>query len=360
MSVLQTGMSEQEKRAFFEDFLHNRVAPLAGELDISYEKLREMVDEMARRGLLGLRVPKEYGGAGLSQTEFRRFQEEVARVSGILAFVQTQHQSACNFVSQSSNEALKKRFLPDLASGKHKSGIAFSQLRRKGSPLMRAEKVEGGYVLSGKCPWITGWGLFDKCVTAAELSSGESVWCLTDLRESEHFKPSDVMKLATFEASQTISAEVKDLFVEDGLVLYHRPEGWIHQSDALNVALQSPFALGCAQAGLDVLKNAFDKRGLKEIGETLEKLSEELEQCREFAYKAMEEGSSMKDGLNARGWAIELAGRCAFAAVIASSGGGNAMTHPAQRVYREALVFAVLAQTDAIMAATLDRLMARG
>jgi len=63
--------------------------------------------------------------------------------------------------------------------------------------------------------------------------------------------------------------------------------------------------------------------------------------------------------LKARSAAIELMGRAAHAAVLAAAGAGNLMTHPAQRVYREALAFSVLALSPAIQEATLERLSIR-
>jgi len=61
--------------------------------------------------------------------------------------------------------------------------------------------------------------------------------------------------------------------------------------------------------------------------------------------------------LAVRAWAIDLAVRCAHAAVTASSGAANSLSHPAQRIYREALVYTVSAQTTPIMEATLKRLI---
>ncbi|RPH37461.1 MAG: cobalamin biosynthesis protein CobD, partial [Planctomycetota bacterium] len=56
----------------------------------------------------------------------------------------------------------------------------------------------------------------------------------------------------------------------------------------------------------------------------------------------MEENSDLDRGLRARAAAIEFAGRTTHAAVVAAAGAGNLITHPAQRVYREALAFSVL------------------
>src|SRR5438105_2388356 len=146
-------------------FLSEWVRPRAGALDRDVGALRKALDEMGRRGLLGLRVPGEYGGLEFSPLDFRRFQEASARASGALAFLESQHQSACSLVARSSNDALRRRLLPALSRGAQSSAIAFSHLRRPGAPPVTATPATGGYRLDGRLPWVTGWGLFTLCVT---------------------------------------------------------------------------------------------------------------------------------------------------------------------------------------------------
>jgi len=68
----------------------------------------------------------------------------------------------------------------------------------------------------------------------------------------------------------------------------------------------------------------------------------------------MEENVDLERSLRSRSTAIELAGRTTHAAVIAAAGAGNLMSHPAQRVYREALAFSVLALSPPIQDAALQ------
>ncbi len=70
----------------------------------------------------------------------------------------------------------------------------------------------------------------------------------------------------------------------------------------------------------------------------------------------MEENLDVARSLKARSTAIELMGRIAHAAVLAAAGAGNLMSHPAQRVYREALAFSVLALSPPIQEAALARI----
>lgn len=334
---------------FAEEFFTRWVRPRARAIDQEVDALREALAEMGRRGLLGLRIPRDFGGLGLEPLDFRRVQEASARASGALAFLESQHQSACGLVSRSSNSSLRERLLPRLARGEATSAIAFSHLRRKGVPSVTATPEHGGWRLDGRLPWVTGWGLFTLCVTAAPTPDGRILFATHELARSPHLRPSAPLELASMSVTQTVTVEVSGLFVPESDALDVHPATWIQENDLIAVALQSPLALGCAQAGIDLLREA---------GATgsADRLEEELAQVREDAYRAMEEKSDFGRGLTARANAIELAGRAAHAAVVASAGAGILMSHPAQRIYREALAFSVLALTPPLREATLARL----
>jgi alkylation response protein AidB-like acyl-CoA dehydrogenase len=343
-----------------EAFLRTWVRPRAAAIDRDVSALREALDEMGRRGLLGLRVPAEFGGTGLEAAAFRRFQEASARASGALAFLESQHQSACGLVARSPNAALKARLLPRFARGEVRSGIAFSHLRRAGPPALAATPVPAGYRLEGTLSWVTGWGLFETCVTAGSLPDGRTIFVTHDLAESATLRASPPLSLAAMEVTQTVSLEARGLFVPEGDVVDVHSGSWIRENDRLAIALQSPLALGCAQAGIDGVREESEKRGNPGMAGAAARLEAELGECRAAAYRAMEEKEDVEKGLKARAWAIELAGRAAHAAVLAAAGQGNVVPHAAQRVWREALAFSVLALTPPIQGAALDRLAALG
>jgi alkylation response protein AidB-like acyl-CoA dehydrogenase len=336
------------------EFLSSRVKTRAAALDQDVEALRESLDEFGRRGLLGLRIPTDYGGQGFTPHDFRRFQEASARASGALAFLESQHQSACSLVARCSNEPLRDRLLPRLARGKETSAIAFSHLRRPGPPLVTAAPAAGGYRLRGRLPWVTGWGLFTLCVTAAPLSDGRILFAVHPLGEVDGMRASPPLDLAAMAVTQTVSVELDDFFVPEADVLALQPATWIQENDRIAIALQSPLALGCAQAGIDVLRDEAVRRGNDGMRRAADRLDRELETVRREAHRAMEENADLEQGLRARAAAIELAGRASHAAVVAASGAGNLMSHPAQRVYREALAFSVLALSPPIQTAALD------
>lgn len=350
-------------------YLQDVVLPKAQEIDQSVDALRTALDGLCKVDLMAMKRPAEFGGPAMPEESFRVFQEEVARTSGALAFLQTQHQSAVSMISKSENSDLKNRYLPNMGNGGKLVGIGFSQLRRPGEPIMRAEKLDGGYRLSGHVPWITGWSFYPEFLIGASLPDGQAVFAVVPLVATDSSRGkisiSEPMKLAAMETAMTVTADFTNWFVPDADVAFIRPSGWIQSNDMINIALQGHFALGCAQAGLDVLKGAADKRGFQFLLDAHDRLATELVECKEETIKAqnaLDEDESPVDSLsewrlNVRAWAIDLAVRCAHAAVTASSGAANSLKHPAQRIYREALVYTVSAQTTPIMEATLKRLL---
>lgn len=342
-------------------YLENSVAPRAAEIDLHVQALRDALQGLCVLNLMALRRPDRYGGPGLSANQFREFQVECARRSGALAFLQTQHQSAVSMLSGAENENLAAEILPKTASGEVLIGIGFSQLRRPGEPVLKAERRPGGYRLSGSIPWVTGKGFFHQVLVGASCSDGRSVFGLVPFEDSQEGEGElsfgEPMQVAAMQTVQTVSCEVRDWWLADEKIAFHRPDGWIHRADRSNVAVQGHFAMGCARAGIDVLERAAERRDSLLARQAVGIFLEELEACRKATESVDEE--NVTEALGVRAWAIELAVRCAHAGVVATGGSAISLRHAAQRVFREALVYSVSAQTTAIMEATLKRLARR-
>ena len=351
-------MSRETPLERAERVLREEVAPRAQAMDGDPAALGEGLAALAREGLLALKRPEDFGGPALTDPEVRRFQELVARYSGALAFLQTQHQGVVGMLAGSPNRALAEAYLPEMADGGKLVGVGFSQLRRPGPTMVTATSVAGGYRIDGRVPWVTGGGFFGEFVVGAALEDGRSVFGLVPLACGEGVRPSPPMRLAAMEAAGTVSVDLSDFLLPEERVIAIRPAGWISQSDEINIAQQGSFALGCAQAGLDVLASNAERRKLDFVRDSAERLGAELAAVREEAEgwigQASAENTAERLALRAR--MIDVMLRCAHAAVVSSSGAANSLDHPAQRIYREALVFSVSAQTGPIMAATLERI----
>jgi len=340
------------------NFLEQQVRPAAQAIDGSADALRQALHGLIDLGAMSLRRPMDFGGPAWPEADFRSFQELISRYSGALAFLQTQHQSAVSLISKSKSETIKACYLPNAHRKDGLIGIGFSQLRRPGPPSLRATEAQGGYQIDGHLPWATGWTMFPHLLIGAELPDRRAVFGVVPFENRTGIQFSEPMRLAAMEAAQTVEGEFDGWFLSKDDVVDIKPAEWIHRNDMINIALQGFFALGCARAGLDIVKERLLRKPSDAISHAYDMLLEEVSACRAQMTSQLdgqpEETTTAK--LRTRAWAIDLAVRCAHAAVTVSAGAANSVNHPAQRVLREAIVFTVSAQTQPIMEATLDRL----
>lgn len=331
-------------------WLRENLADQADALDTDSDALASALAALGQQGLLGLKVSRLRGGEGWSGGDFLAWQRACARTSGVLAFLQAQHQSACAVASVSPNPLIQTHWLPLMASGQHTSGIAFSHLRRPG-PVLAAARVTGGWRLDGTAPWVTGHGLFTDCTTAAAVPEQDgTLFVLHPLSEQPGLTVGPVLQLAAFSAANTVTLSFDDYFVPDDRVVAVAPADWVSAKDRLGVASQGMLALGCAYAAVDLLG---DQRAGASLLAEVGGLQQEL-------LALVDQGDRYEQALAVRARVITLMGRCAHAAVAAAAGSANLAGHPAQRIWREALVFTVLSQSPDVRRATLAALAETG
>ena len=112
-----------EKQIFcqnlFRDFAEKEVKPLAQEVDEDERFPQETVEKLGHYGFLGIPVPKEYGGQGCDPLTYAMCVEELAKKCATTAVIVSAHTSLCiDPILTFGTEAQKKKYLPDLASGK--------------------------------------------------------------------------------------------------------------------------------------------------------------------------------------------------------------------------------------------------
>ncbi len=106
-------------RNLFKEFAENEVKPLAQEVDETEKFPTGTVEKMAKYGFLGIPVPKEYGGQGCDPLTYAMCVEELSKVCGTTGVIVSAHTSLCvDPIQTFGTEEQKKKYLPDLASGK--------------------------------------------------------------------------------------------------------------------------------------------------------------------------------------------------------------------------------------------------
>jgi len=133
--------------------------------------------ELGRRGLYGLTVPKAHGGLGLSCSAAARVFEELGALDASLAVSVASHNCMGAWAIQTyGNDEQKRRFLPDVATGRRIVGFALTE-RNAGSDGSSIEARSSladdgaGYVVDGEKIWITNGVYADLFIVFARTSS---------------------------------------------------------------------------------------------------------------------------------------------------------------------------------------------
>ena len=109
------------------DFVRREVEPVAAELDREDRVPHDLIDQMKELGLFGITVPEEYGGLGLDYTTFASVFEELSKGLMSLSGAIGTHHILTYVLTHYGTEEQKQRFLPDLASGRKRGGLALTE-----------------------------------------------------------------------------------------------------------------------------------------------------------------------------------------------------------------------------------------
>src|ERR1700692_1398014 len=134
---------------------------------------REILNEMGALGLIGSTIPEEYGGAGLGYVAYGLIAREIERVdSGYRSAMSVQSSLGMYPIYAYGTEAQRRKYLPKLATGELVGCFGLTEPDHgsdPGSMVTRAEKVPGGYSLTGAKTWITNAPVADLAVVWAKL-----------------------------------------------------------------------------------------------------------------------------------------------------------------------------------------------
>ena len=133
---------------------------------------RSIMSEMGALGLLGATVPHEYGGAGLGYVSYGLIARAVERVdSGYRSAMSVQSSLVMYPILAYGSEEQRKKYLPGLASGELVGCFGLTEPDAGSDPggmRTRAQKVDGGYRISGSKIWITNSPIADVFVVWAK------------------------------------------------------------------------------------------------------------------------------------------------------------------------------------------------
>ena len=156
------------------EFAEKEIKPIAGDIDKNGDIPREMLDRMGQMNLMGLTVPKEWGGAGCDKISYMIALEEIARVCGSTGIVMEAHNSlGLGHIYERGTEEQRRRWVPDIAAGKKFAAWALTE-PGAGSD---AGGLQTNAVLDGDEWVINGTKVF---ITNATIADYVTIMAITD------------------------------------------------------------------------------------------------------------------------------------------------------------------------------------
>lgn len=348
--------NQLETQKLARDFAQKEIAPVVMKYDEPQEFPHEIAEKLGEMGFLGITFPEEYGGANLSTLEYALIIEEISRVDPSVGLIVASHNGLCtNHINSFGNETQKRKYLPDLVTGKKYGAWGLTE-NISGSDAVAmasyAEKKGDKYVLNGSKMFITQGTVAGTYVVTAVTSKIEgknkiSAFILEP--GAKGFRIGKKENKLGMRASDTAELIFENVEIPKENLIGVENEGFKQVMKILDggrIAIAA-LSLGLAQGALDASIKYSKQR--KQFGKTLSefqatqfKLAEmqtEIEASRLLIYKA----ATMKDaGENinmaasmAKLYASEVAVRASNEAVQIHGGYGFIKEFPVEKFYRD-------------------------
>jgi alkylation response protein AidB-like acyl-CoA dehydrogenase len=371
----ELGKEQQESRERAAEFADREVAPHAAEWDRKARFPAEVFEKLAEAGFMGLCVPEEYGGGGTDFLSYALLIEEISRADAGVGVTLAVHTSAGTLpILIYGNEDQRARFVPDLARGEKIGCFALTE-PTTGSDTAAieasAERVDGGYSLSGHKQWVTNGRAAGAMVVFARAPEGVTAF-VVGMDEAGISFGKHAEKMGVLSAT-TDDVLLDNVFVPEEGRLGEEGKGLRVALGALDtgrigIAAQ---ALGIAEAAFRYAVRYASERTTfgKPIAEhqaisfKLADMQTKVRAARLLVYEA----AWMKDqgmphgeaGARAKLYAAQVANEVTYDAVQVLGGQGYMKDHPVERYYRDARVTEIYEGTSEIQRLVISRSILR-
>jgi alkylation response protein AidB-like acyl-CoA dehydrogenase len=249
-------------RKSVRDFARAEVLPHARKWDREERFPKEIVPKLAEMGLLGIRIPEEYGGSGMDMTAYAICVEEIARVDGSLALTVASHNGlGTGHILIFGNEAQKKKYLPKAATGEWLAAWALTEpgSGSDSAGLRTTARRDGeGWVLNGTKMFITQGSVGGFCVVLArtntEAPKQKGITAFIVEHGTKGFSASKHLEKLGCRSSDTVELTLEDVRVSDSQRLGELDHGFADTMQILDrgrISIAS-MALGLGRGALEM------------------------------------------------------------------------------------------------------------
>jgi len=358
------------------DFAIQSIKPHVMDWDEKQQFPHELFKELGKLGLMGVVVPEEYGGSGLSYIEYVVIIQEIAKVCGSIGLSLAAHNSLCTgHILAFGNEEQKRKYLPKLATAEWLGAWGLTEANT-GSDAgnMRSTAVKEGeeWVLNGTKNWITHGISGDVAVVIArtgEPRSKDNATAFVVERGTKGFSGGKKENKLGMRASETAEMIFDNCRIPDANRLGKVGEGFKQSLKVLDggrisiAALSVGIAKGALEAALKYSKerHQFDQpiSNFQGISFKLADMATEIAAAELLTMQAADRknrGLPMtKESAMAKYYASEVAVRTATEAVQIFGGYGYTKDFPVEKFYRDSKLCTIGEGTSEIQKLVISR-----
>ena len=385
MTAFNTQINEELDllRETVRRFAEEEIVPRAAEIDERAEFPADLWQKLGALGLLGLTIPVEYGGAGMSYLAHVVAMEEISRASASIGLSYAAHSNLCvNNLYMNANEAQRKKYLPKLCSGEWVGALAMSEPGAGsdvvGSMSCRAVKQGAKWIANGNKMWITNGpdaSVLIVYMRTADKDAGSK--CMTAFlveKGMKGFKTAQKLDKLGMRGSHTCELVFEDCEIPEANVLGQVNEGvyiLMRGLDSERLVL-SGGPIGIMQAAMDIALPYVRER--KQFGRAIGEFElmqaktadmfTALQSSRAFTYRVCERFDhgqpSRAEAAACLLFASENAVQVSLNAIQSLGGNGYINEYPTGRLLRDAKLYDIGAGTNEIRRMLIGRELFNG
>jgi alkylation response protein AidB-like acyl-CoA dehydrogenase len=364
-----------------KDFSQQYIRPHVMEWDESQEFPVHVFRALGKLGMMGVLVPEEYGGAGMSYYEYKVIIEEISKVCGSIGLSVAAHNSLCTgHILKFANEEQRKKYLPRLATAEWIGAWGLTE-PNTGSDAgnMRCTAVRDGndWLLNGTKNWITHGKTGDVavviCRTGEPRKSGNATAFIVE-RGTPGFSGGKKENKLGMRASETAEMIFDNCRIPDSQRMGEVGDGFRQALKVLDggrisiACLALGIAKGAYEASLQYSKDRhqFDKpiSSFQAVSFKLADMATEIEASELLILQACDlinrKENVTKVAAMAKYYAAEIAVKVANDAVQIFGGYGYTKDFPVEKYYRDSKLCTIGEGTSEIQKIVISREVLKG
>jgi alkylation response protein AidB-like acyl-CoA dehydrogenase len=363
------------------DFSQQHIRPYVMQWDESQEFPVHVFKELGKLGMMGVLVPEEYGGAGMSYFEYKVIIEEISKVCGSIGLSVAAHNSLCTgHIMTFGSEEQKKKYLPKLATAEWIGAWGLTEPNTgsdAGNMKCTAVKEGSDWVLNGTKNWITHGKSGDVavviCRTGEPRTSGNATAFIVE-RGTPGFSGGKKENKLGMRASETAEMIFDNCRIPDSQRMGEVGDGFRQALKVLDggrisiACLALGIARGAYEASLQYSKERyqFDKpiSSFQGVSFKLADMATEIEASELLILQACDlknrDENVTKAAAMAKYYAAEVSVKVANDAVQIFAGYGYTKDFPVEKYYRDSKLCTIGEGTSEIQKIVISREVLKG